>query len=176
MKKDNVAYFRVPYFLAAILLVSIFFLGFVTNMAITPKTEVATETANTEAKNVEARIVDGIVVKADYPNEAVVEFTLPKAIAPDFFVGYGLGRVYEIFTEDPETRDPMGIGTDNTMRLIKQIRSEVSGLTENVYAKGYELTITITKSHLDRKDQIIEEALVIIRDFLDNPSDLADAE
>ncbi|MCL2085324.1 hypothetical protein FWH09_00060 [Candidatus Saccharibacteria bacterium] len=158
MKKNHV------FCLCAVIFLAAFFLGFATNAATTPKAEVETETTGIEAMN-----FAGIAIEADFPNEAIVKFTLIEAIAPDFFVGYGtVGGSYEIFSGNSERWDPMGIGTDKAIGLIRQIRTEVPGITEGIHAKGHDLTITIAKSHLTRKDQIIEEVLAIIQDFLDN--------
>lgn len=106
-----------------------------------------------------------LVVRADYPNPNRIDFIATEPIAPDFFVGHGsVGRGYAVFLDDPEKWDPLGVGIDGALSLIDRIRNEVPGVTEDIYAQGYTLSVTIADSHLLRKSDIIEEIVEIIQE------------
>lgn len=106
-----------------------------------------------------------LVVKADYPNQNRIDFVLTEPVAPDFYVHYGVfGNEYSTFLDNPKRWDPLGVGIDKALNLIERVRNEVPGITEDIYAHGYELSITIADSHLSRKTEIIEEVIAIIQE------------
>lgn len=144
-----------------------FVLGFALRPVIKPAT--ALQVVQNQENEIDTQLLTAdngahLVIKADYQNPARVDFVLPEPIAPDFFVGYGdIGGNYDIFQNNP-ARDPLGIGVDEALALTERIRSEVPGITDNIYAYGYELSITIADSHLSRKDEIIKEVIAIIQE------------
>lgn len=96
------------------------------------------------------------------PNPCAITFVLAEPIAPDFYVGYGsIGSSYDRYMNDPDS-DPMNIGINRAMDLVNQIRHEVPGITEDIYARGYELDVHIAESYLHCKDEIVEQVLFII--------------
>lgn len=96
-------------------------------------------------------------------NSARLTFVFAEPVAPDFFVGSGsLCGGYEIFLDDPQY-DPLNIGVDHILSLVGRIR-QLPGVTEDVYARGYELVVYIAESHLDRTDEIIDAILDIINE------------
>lgn len=113
---------------------------------------------------VEATSVDGVVMRRN-PNPCSLTFIFSEPIAPDFYVGYGLGRGYDIFVDNPQKWDPLGIGVDKPMALATAVRN-INGVTDDVYAKGYSLTVIIAESHLERRDDLIGTIEETIGDFL----------
>lgn len=100
----------------------------------------------------------------NFSNPCSIGFVLTDPIAPDYYVGTGsIGSGYSIYADDPDW-DPLGIGTDDVMTLIDRIRQEVPGITEDVYACGYELDVIIAESYLSCRDDIIENVLAIIEE------------
>lgn len=114
-----------------------------------------------------------LIIKAkEHP--AMITITFAEPIAPDFFVGCGvIGGHYEMFADDPEY-DPLGIGVDYAVELTNRIRQEVPGVTEDIYAEGYELEMHIADSHVDRLEEIIDEVLEIINEHNSTPQDAQD--
>lgn len=113
-----------------------------------------------------------IVVIADYPNRAIVEFVLTEPIAPFFYVGEGdVGMRKWISDADGQWRwDPLHAGIDDALALMDKIRQGVDGLEGGVApsgmsAEGYTIRIRIAESHLGRKAEIIEQVLEIIEAF-----------
>lgn len=105
-------------------------------------------------------------------NPAMITFVFAEPIAPDFFVGCGgIGGAYEIFMDNPEY-DPLNIGVDYAAELTSRIRQEVAGVTEDIYAEGYELKVFVAESHTDRLEDIIDEILEVIdeQDSIQNPA------
>jgi len=95
-------------------------------------------------------------------NPCAITFVLTEPIAPDFYVGFGcIGSGYSMYVDDPKF-DPMGVGVDRALSLISQIRYEVPGVTEDVYARGHTLDIHIAESYLPCRDKIVEQVLAII--------------
>ena len=112
--------------------------------------------------------VSKLIVDWDYRRPERVCFTFDEPIAPDYFVGYGsIGSGYAIFEQNPERWDPLGIGTSTALGLMKTLRMEISGLTEDIYAEGHEMTVTIAKTHFDQREEIIEKVKVVAQDYFD---------
>lgn len=97
------------------------------------------------------------------PNPAVLTFIFAEPITPDFFVGTGsVGRGYEMFLDDPEY-DPLNVGVDYVLDLQSRIR-QLPGVTEDVHARGYELSVYIAESHFDRMDEIVDAIIDTINE------------
>lgn len=113
-----------------------------------------------------------IAVESCFPNNhSRVDFTMTEAIAPDFYVGYGfIGGGYESYLGSPRW-DPLRIGVDKVLRLMLYIRKHVPGVTEEIHAKGYRLTIEIADSYSACRDDVIEK----VKYILEHP-DVVDAE
>lgn len=102
----------------------------------------------------------------DYPpNQCMVNFTSDKLLAPNFYIGYGdIGSAHDWSIFDKKKYNPKGVNIDKTMSLIDQIVC-LDGVTGNVYAENYNLTVEIAASYLDRRGQIVKEVADIINSF-----------
>jgi len=108
-----------------------------------------------------------IVVDSSFPESCIIDFVSPVPIAPNYRIDYYQSSSYEIYLYDSQQWDPKSIGVDSPMRLTGRVMDEVSGI-ETVYAKRYTLTVIIAKSHLTRKNEIIEHILVIMNEHLNS--------
>lgn len=108
----------------------------------------------------------GFVINDSHQNPARVDIVFDRLIAPDFYVGYGLiGGSFEMFLDNPERWDPLGIGVERIMDLELQLRQNVLGLSEEIHARSYELSFEIIESHLHRKDEVIAEVIAYCSEF-----------
>ncbi len=102
----------------------------------------------------------------DYPsNQCMVNFTSDKLLAPNFYIGYGdIGSAHDWSIFDKKKYNPKGVNIDKTISLIDQIVC-LDGVTGNVYAENYTVTVEIAASYLDRRGQIVKEVADIINSF-----------
>ena len=105
------------------------------------------------------------VVVEYMPNRSVVKFTSDKLLAPDTYIGYGIvGSVHNLSAFDEKKYNPKGVDVNRTISLLDQVVC-LDGITGSIYAENYTLTVHIALSHLDRRNQIVEQVADIINNF-----------